>query len=156
MEIGDVVDEMTAARSMFAFMATALHALNSKDNGSLSDQERFGMHELFCHINYHFEVVHEALEAMESKGGGFFPSEESKQCFLGVAPMTAATLLESATVTDDTNLRGALINWRKAWQGACDGVVKAPAGRGFEDHRACYDLAAVLTALGIGMERGGE
>lgn len=68
MEISDVVDEMESARSMFAFMATALHALNPEALVSLNEQEIYGMHELFSHIGERFGAIQEALEAMESKG----------------------------------------------------------------------------------------
>lgn len=67
MDIYDVVDEMESARSMFAFMATALHALNPEALAPLNKQEIYGMHELFSHIGERFGTIQEALEGMESK-----------------------------------------------------------------------------------------
>lgn len=76
----------------------------------------------------------------------------SRMC--GVIPQPVMEHVVSAAPANGTNLREALINWRNAWQDACDGVLSAPAGKGFEDHRACYDLAAALAESLIAEGRG--
>lgn len=41
----------------------------------------------------------------------------------------------------------ALFRFRADWQKVCDGKVKPPAGKGFEDSRACYDLSEAFRAF---------
>lgn len=148
METRMVVDEMYAAIGMLAFMNAAISRVS--ENGSpLSEKEVVGVQELLFHIERKFSGVLGTLEAQSSEISRI-QENHSKPDIPPLRPLQ----VESAAPVSSTPLRDTAINWLQAWQAACDGVVQAPAGRGFEDHRACYDLAAVLTELGIGMERG--
>ncbi|QSV44907.1 hypothetical protein [Geobacter benzoatilyticus] len=60
--IGDAIDELTAARAMFSFMAQALHSLNEMPDSNLTEQESFGMHELFFQLMAKFDAVQKILE----------------------------------------------------------------------------------------------
>lgn len=47
----------------------------------------------------------------------------------------------------------ALLRFQRVWQKMCDGSIKLPKGKGFEDHRACYELMEAFLDFMTGLPK---